>query len=143
LPLRKADLEHLSQVRLAPHLFQRCIEKSCDLRVTIVGAKIFAIRIDSQAGRGKLDWRHDYSVEMVPCELPENLQVQCLDLMKRFGLNYGALDFILSATGEYVFLEINCAGQYLWIEQKTDLKISREVANLLTGKSAPLAAAPG
>jgi glutathione synthase/RimK-type ligase-like ATP-grasp enzyme len=80
---------------------------------------------------------------MVPCELPETLQTQCLDLMKRLGLNYGALDFILSENGDYIFLEINCAGQYLWIEQKTDLRISREIANLLTGKSKPLVPARG
>jgi len=138
LPLRKVDLQHLSQVASAPHLFQRKIHKAYDLRVTIVGAKIFALRIDSQAGQGKLDWRHDYSVEMVPLELPATLQTQCLDLMTRLGLNYGALDFILSEAGEYIFLEINCAGQYRWIEQKTDLPISREIANLLTGKSPPL-----
>jgi len=143
LPLRKVDLEHISQVAFSPHLFQRKIHKQCDLRVTIVGAKIFAISIDSQAGKGALDWRNDYSVEMVPCELPETLQTQCLDLMKRLGLNYGALDFILSENGDYIFLEINCAGQYLWIEQKTDLRISREIANLLTGKSKPLVPARG
>jgi len=143
LPLRKADLEHISQVASSPHLFQRKIRKECDLRVTIVGAKIFAIRIDSQAGKGKLDWRNDYSVGMVPCELPETLQAQCLELMKRLGLNYGALDFILSENGEYIFLEINCAGQYLWIEQKTDLKISKEIAKLLTGKSEPLVPSRG
>lgn len=138
LPLRVADLDHLEQVRFAPHLFQRRVKKRSELRVTIVGHKTFAIEIDSQSGAGKVDWRNDYSVDMKAYTLPEQVEEQCKTLMRRMGLNYGALDFCLTPQGEYVFLEINCAGQYLWMEERANLPISAELALLLAGKSEPL-----
>jgi len=138
LPLREFDFQYLEQVKFGPHLFQRRIKKSYDVRTTIIGKKIFSIRIDSQEGKGKLDWRQDYSVPMTECQLPDDVAQACLLLMQRFGLNYGALDFCVTPEGEFYFLEINCAGQYLWIEQRTGMPISRELAKLLAGKAEPL-----
>jgi glutathione synthase/RimK-type ligase-like ATP-grasp enzyme len=138
LPLRKEDLAHLDQVMLSPHFFQQCIPKSYDLRVTIVGQKIFCIKIDSQAGEGKLDWRHDYSVAMDSFDLPDEIAEQCLALMRKLQLNYGAIDFVLSPDNKYYFLEINCAGQYMWIEQRCEMPISLELAKLLAGVAPPL-----
>ncbi len=138
LPLRQEDLAHLNQVMHAPHFFQQCIPKAYDLRVTIVGQKVFCIKIDSQAGAGKLDWRHDYSVAMDAFDLPSEIAEQCLSLMRKLGLNYGAIDFVLSPDHKYYFLEINCAGQYMWIEHRTEMPISLELARLLAGVAPPL-----
>lgn len=44
-------------VTVVPHLFQARINKVADLRVVVVGTKVFAVRIDSDL----LDWRADYS----------------------------------------------------------------------------------
>jgi hypothetical protein len=141
LPLRDSDLKHLGQVKLAPHFFQRRILKQCDLRVTIIGRKIFAFRIDSQAGIGKLDWRHDYSVVMEPYELPDQVSKACLALMRRLGLNYGALDFAVDEEGDHWFLEINSSGQFYWLEHRTKVPLSLELAKLLCGQSEPIVAA--
>ena len=140
LPLRKEDLPHLDQVRHCPHLFQECIEKQFELRVTVVGKEIFCIKIDSQAGIGKLDWRNDYSVDMQPYALPDDLSHKCLQLMRRLGLNYGALDFCVTPQGEYIFLEINCSGQYLWVEDKTDLDLAAD--RKIAGRQGRAAGAP-
>lgn len=43
--------------------------------------------------------------------------VLCRALMKRLGLVFGCFDFIVTPAGEYVFLEINQMGQFLWIEE--------------------------
>ena len=138
LPLREEDLEFIDQVRYTPHLFQRYIDKAFDVRVTIVGKKIFAGRIHSQTGVGKIDWRHDYSVKMEPIELPIEIANACLELMRRLRLNYGAIDLCECASGDYVFLEINCAGQFLWLEQRANLPIALELAKLLARESEPL-----
>ncbi len=51
--------------------------------------------------------------------------------MKAAGLLYGAIDFIMTPRGELVFLEVNPAGQYLWIEKLTGLPISAAIADWL------------
>ncbi|HEY9732626.1 MAG TPA: hypothetical protein V6C89_11980 [Drouetiella sp.] len=138
LPVRKMDLEHFQQVRHAPHLFQQKIGKQSDIRVTVIGKKVFPFNIESQAGGGKIDWRTDYKVPMQACALPDQISQGCLNLLRRMGLNYGAIDFCLDADGRYVFLEVNSAGQYLWLEDLTEVPLSREMALLLAGKSEPL-----
>lgn len=138
LPLRQSDIAHLSQVRHSPHLFQRCIDKAYDLRVTIIGKKIFPVRIHSQNGRGKLDWRMDYFVPMELCQLPDEVSTGCMKLMETLGLNYGAMDIVVDTEGRHVFIEVNCAGQYLWLEEKAGIDLSLELARLLIGASEPI-----
>jgi hypothetical protein len=135
LPLRKEDLPFVDQVVHCPTLFQRRIAKAVELRVTVVGRKIFSISIDSQSGRGTVDWRSDYSVEMTPCDLPIDVEKKVLVLMRRLKLNYGAIDFIKTPDGDYVFIEINSGGQYMWVEQVTPHKISLEIARFLMHKT--------
>lgn len=138
LPLREGDLKYLEQVRHGPHLFQEKVEKRCDVRVTVVGEKVFAAQIESQAGKGKLDWRSDYSVPMSKVVLPDEIAGKCLNVLRALGLNYGAFDFCLDKNSRYVFLEVNPAGQYLWLEERTQQNISEEIALLLAGKSKAL-----
>lgn len=138
LPVRKVDLTHFQQVRHAPHLFQQEIRKQSDIRVTVIGKKVFAFNIESQSGSGKLDWRTDYKVPMKAWTLPDEVNQGCLNLLSRLGLNYGAIDFCLDQNGNYVFLEVNSAGQYLWLEDLTEVPLSKEMALLLSGKSEPL-----
>ena len=51
--------------------------------------------------------------------------------MRRFGLEYGAIDLRLTPDGRYVFLELNPAGQFLYIEQMTGQPITAALASKL------------
>jgi hypothetical protein len=135
---RESDLRHLEQVRLGLHLFQECIDKIADIRITVVGNKIFAVRIESQTGQGNIDFRLDYSVAMSPYRLPDEIAERCLKLLQTLSLNFGAIDICLTPDGNHVFLEVNAQGQWMWMEKDLDLPISRELARLLAGKSEPL-----
>jgi D-alanine-D-alanine ligase-like ATP-grasp enzyme len=57
--------------------------------------------------------------------------------MAEFGLNYGAIDMIITPDGEYVFLEINPVGEFFWLEIfSPHFPISQAIAEiLLTGKN--------
>ncbi|HEX8894260.1 MAG TPA: hypothetical protein VF783_13095 [Terriglobales bacterium] len=67
--------------------------------------------------------------------LPSGVENRLLLLMRRMGLEYGAIDLRLTPEGKYVFLEINPAGQFLWIEEATGQKISDAIAaHLITGR---------
>jgi glutathione synthase/RimK-type ligase-like ATP-grasp enzyme len=54
-----------------------------------------------------------------------------LALHRRFGLIYSSFDFVRTPDGEYVFLETNPFGQWLWIEDLTGMPISKAIANYL------------
>ncbi len=138
LPFRESDLAHLGQVALGLHLFQQRVDKIADIRVTVVGQKIFAVRIESQQGKGRVDFRLDYSVPMAPYDLPDDIAGKCLMLLQKLGLNYGAIDLCLDPNGRHTFLEINAQGQWLWMETGLSLAISLHFARLLAGLDRPL-----
>lgn len=52
--------------------------------------------------------------------------------MERLGLVYGAIDMRVTPEERYVFLEINPAGQWLFMEERTRAPMTRTFANLLS-----------
>lgn len=126
-------LENLDRIRLTPGIFQERIEKSHELRITVVGSHIFSAKIDSQAhAETKLDWRraqHDVGYEAV--KLTREMETKLHAFMRAFGLIYGAFDFIVTPEGRYVFLEVNPGGAYMWVECATGLGITAALADAL------------
>lgn len=115
---------------------QEYIPKQYELRVTVVHDQIFACKIDSQAQgeeEGKIDWRQGCDLGLKYCivEVPGFVRTFCLEYLKRMHLNFGCFDFILTPGNEYVFLECNPNGQWLWIEHETGLAISKGIARIL------------
>lgn len=49
-------------------------------------------------------------------ELPPQVRSRCRRLMQRMDLVFGCFDFIVTPEGEWVFLEVNEAGQFLFLE---------------------------
>lgn len=128
-------IESIDDIALAPVLAQEYVEKKFELRVTIVGEKIFTCAIYSQESElSKTDWRnYDFeNVKHEPYQLPHATEEKLLSLMRVWGLQYGAIDMIVTPSGDFVFLEINPGGQWLWIEQLTEMSISKALAELLT-----------
>ena len=123
-------------VRFAPHLFQAYVEKAYEVRVTVIGERVFAVRIDSQASeRTKVDWRR-YDFANTPhtvIALPPEVEERCRMLVRRYGLAFGAIDLIVTPQNEWAFLEINPNGQWLWLEELTGLPITDAVVALLSG----------
>ena len=138
-PVSPSDLENIDDLRFCPMTFQEMVPKSLELRVTIVGDRIFSASIDSQSSeRAQHDWRRD-GLEMIAdwkeYELPEDVKGRLLRLMDYFGLNYGAIDIIVTPEGRHVFLEINPAGEFFWLERAPGLPISAAIADVLLGRS--------
>ncbi|MFF5994425.1 MvdC/MvdD family ATP grasp protein [Lysinibacillus sp. KU-BSD001] len=118
-----------------PIVLQKYIPKSYEVRYTVVGDKHFVCKIDSQKStKANIDWRR-YDIPNTPhfsINPPSDIQNKVTKLMNLFGLNYGALDFIVTPDNEWYFLEINCFGQWLWIEDLTGLEISKGIADWLS-----------
>ena len=129
-----ADLGYATQtLRHAPMLFQKRIDKALEVRVTVVGDRVFAAEIDTQRNaRTVVDSRTDFSTTHYDVHaLPSSIEARCRTLTRRSGLSYSTIDLIVTPEGDYVFLELNPNGQYLWIEQRTGLAISDAIADLL------------
>jgi hypothetical protein len=138
-PVTPRDLVHFQSLRAAPVIFQTAVPKQVEVRVTVVGERLFAAEIHSQANRRtRCDWRR-YSRRRTPHRrhlLPPRIAQNCRELVARLGLCYGALDLVLTPEGHYVFLEINPGGQWAWIEELTDLPITEALCELLAGPAA-------
>lgn len=127
-------LEEIERARLSPAIYQELIPKKFDLRVTVVGKKIFAVAIDSQSDpAAAIDWRRTENPKLPhhPIVLPTKLSDQLLILMDSLRLTFAGIDMILSESGEYVFLEVNPSGQWLWLDEMLGCGISDAIAKWL------------
>ena len=128
LPL--ADLDPAA-VKAAPCIFQEPVKPGMDVRVTVVGNHVFATDIETPAG--PVDWRAapPKAVRYCPVDLPAEVAKRCLALCRIAGLTYGAFDFVRQPEGQYVFLEVNPAGQWGWIERATGQPITGAIVDAL------------
>jgi hypothetical protein len=118
-------------IRLAPVIFQRRVAAVADLRVTIIGDDVFAAAVDVRNLAYDVDVRLNLNARHVAHDLPDDVTEMLHALMRRLGLVYGAIDLRLTDDGRYVFLEINPAGQFLYVEQQTGQPITAALAACL------------
>jgi glutathione synthase/RimK-type ligase-like ATP-grasp enzyme len=65
-------------------------------------------------------------------ELPTAVREKLLRFMRRLGLVYGAVDLRRTPSGDHVFLEINTAGEFLFVEERAGLPVSSALADWLS-----------
>lgn len=135
-------------ISACPAIYQRHLDKAFDLRVTVVGDQIFACRIESQDNAdARIDWRAAgrEAVEHKPHQLDPVAAKRCRALTRRLGLELAGLDLIVTPDGETVFLEINAAGQWAWVQQTTGMPIAAAIADRLVSgpQSRRAGAGPG
>lgn len=107
-------------LRLTPGLFQEQIDKCYELRVTCFGKHCVAVKLESQKhAAGEMDWRAipDGELRVWPYRLPAKIEFKLQMLMRKLGIVFGCIDMIVTPEGEYVFLEVNEQGQFLWIDE--------------------------
>lgn len=131
----KRDSGYAHTIRYCPSIFQARVPKLFELRVTVVGGRVFAAEIHSQQSRrSRDDWRR-YELRKTPYrvhDLPNEIEQSCLALVKALGVVFGAIDMIVTPEGRYVFLEINTLGAaWLWIEELTGMPITSAICELL------------
>jgi glutathione synthase/RimK-type ligase-like ATP-grasp enzyme len=131
----KDKIEQKSLVKYSPTFFQEYVPKELEIRITVVGDKVFPIAIHSQKNVLTVDdWRRDQKGDLKYShhELPPNVEDKCRRLLKEFGLQFGAIDMILTPKRDYYFLEINPNGQWAWIEEVSSLPMAATLIDLLT-----------
>lgn len=106
--------------RVVPSIMQVVCAKILEVRVAFMGSSYCAIsyndkpdvtcdRIDSRSHMQRFDMaRRHY--------LPDPIVEQCKAMMKELGLVFGCFDLLIDEQNDYVFLEVNSTGQWLWME---------------------------
>jgi glutathione synthase/RimK-type ligase-like ATP-grasp enzyme len=100
----------------APLIAQELKTNKVDWRVTIVGRKVYPVRVLAR-GRGiEGDWRRTPKAELCyeDGELPTGIITACLELLARLGLSFGGIDLIESSDG-FSFVEVNPTGEFGWL----------------------------
>lgn len=113
------DIQSLPKKDVIWSQFQEKLQKRYEYRVTVIGSRVFSVRIDSQSDeQSKIDWRNNQAgLDYYLCQLPLDIEEKCQALVDYYNLNYGAIDLVETVDGEFVFLEINASGQYMWLEK--------------------------
>ncbi|WP_367322475.1 ATP-grasp ribosomal peptide maturase [Streptomyces sp. HUAS ZL42] len=120
-----------SAVAAGPALLQKYVPKRADIRLTCVGARMFAAR--KRAEPGQVDGRYgdtEHAWEAVP--VPERIGKSVHEYVALGGLAYAAFDFAEDEDGIWWFLECNQGGQFGFVELETGQPIAKAVAQWLS-----------
>lgn len=133
-----SDLPCNRLLQLSPGIFQKQVPKNYELRVTCFGDYILSVKLLSQDhADGLIDWRvippKEMSIE--PYKLSRRMENKIRMFMRKTGLVFGCFDFIVTPEGDYVFLEVNEQGQFLWIEEyNPEIKMLDIFVNFLVNR---------
>lgn len=110
-------------IMACPSIFQKKVEKRTEVRAVFFGSTVLAMEINSQQSlKGMTDWRAASSsrLQYRQIEMPLHIKSQCIGMMKKLGILHGSFDFAITPNGEWIFFEVNEAGQFLWMEYLCD-----------------------
>jgi hypothetical protein len=122
-------------IAAAPLCVQEYIEKQSDWRVTVIGDRIFPVRMHTQELEGsRVDSRgvDPATIRHEPMALPPAVEAGIRALLGSFGIRFAAIDLLERPDGSLVFIDLNPNGQWLWIEHVTKLPLVDAMVELLT-----------
>lgn len=99
-----------------PVVLQEYIEHSRELRVYYTDGGLTAF--DVRKPRPDSIWTEPESVTVTVTTCPPRLADVVRRLATAWGLHYGAFDFLITGSGEPLFLEVNADGDWLWFERR-------------------------
>lgn len=110
------------------HLLQAEVPKTADIRVTVVGRKVFAQQVTAPGHA--LDWRRgDWDqLTHAPIAVPRPVQALLHQYLAAYALAFGCFDFVLTGDGDnardWVFLECNPNGQWGWLPDADQIAVA-------------------
>ena len=108
-------------LRMCPGIYQAYVDKTHDLRVTVIGDRYFTVALLSTTSAVEVDWRvHSFTpgLRVEPCSLPGALESKLRSLMSELGIVFGCIDLAVDRDGAARFLEVNQGGQFLFLEEQ-------------------------
>lgn len=132
VPTARLIAEHLPAVRAAPFLFQHRVQATTHARILTVGTSVWSATL---SGRDvPLDWRTDpaahsaFTDEPVPPgvhQLASGVAAACC-------VGYSSQDWVADRDGQWWFLDLNPAGQWLFLPSSVADPVTQALAEWLT-----------
>lgn len=134
--LQSADI--LNALSLSPMIFQERIDKTEEVRVTVIDDWAAAVKINLLALNGdvpvdtrQLDYLK-YRSHFRPCPEHATLLDNSVRIVRELGLSYGGVDWAIDASGRAYFLECNPMGSFKWFEMCSGENITARLVDALS-----------
>jgi len=124
------DERSLFKIRSLPTQFQAYIP-GANLRVHVVGDRVFATAIDSPAVDYRYAQRDGFETVMRPIELPPEICQKCRALSERLRLPFCGIDLKRTDEGEYFCFEVNPSPAYSYYQENTGQPIAEALVAYL------------
>jgi glutathione synthase/RimK-type ligase-like ATP-grasp enzyme len=128
--LRPDDLQHLAQVNTCPTQFQEYIP-GIDVRVHVVGERIFATEIDTTAIDYRYAGRVGAEVRMRDTRLLDEIATACRRLASELDLALTGIDLRRTPGGHWYCFEANPSPVFTYYERSSGQPITDAVCDLL------------
>jgi len=116
-----------------PTFFQEKVKKQYELRIFYLdGVLSSSAFINSDSHH--IDIKLDSNGKWVPYQLSGSVESSIKKFMQAIDMNTGSIDMMKNEAGDYVFIEVNPAGQYLETSLLCGHQIERQIANWLIDK---------
>jgi hypothetical protein len=122
-----AHLASPKALALSPAIFQELIPGSTHVRAQCFGSSVYPFFIESS----DLDWRWNIDRPMSFGSLPTDVAAKLLSLVAALGLRMAIIDLKRNDEGEFVFLEVNAQGQFLFMQGMTGFDLANAFAAFL------------
>lgn len=122
------------ELKYAPLIFQKKIPIEKEIRITLIGDKVFPVQITTTIDKNEYSDLHTVEEKHLRFKLmriEKNLERTCLKMNQSLGLSVASLDFIVDRKGEIYFLEINPIGDWNWLEKHIDLPMTKTLFGLI------------
>ena len=125
--------ENRESIQSAPCIFQDFVDKIFEVRVSVFGDTMYGTKILSQKSkRTSVDWRRGIGDDIYdPIDVPPEIQNMIKEFLSKLELYSGRFCLVINRDGEWVFLECNPAGQWIWLEQMTGEPMTKSFVDLL------------
>ncbi len=118
--------ENLQNLAVAPVTLQEEVPGT-NIRVFVAGSRVLSCEVRTKA----VDFRDDANSQITPHSLPPLLEETCKKIADCLDLLWTGIDFRLSPSGQYVFLEANPSPMFIGFESRTGLPLTESLAALL------------
>lgn len=117
-----------------PILLQEHVPPAAVWRIAAVGEATFGVRYTGAALKEVTDARLVHQdLHGEPCDVPQQVARGLRELCHSLGILFCSADFVETADGRLVFLDLNPDGQWAWLQLEFDLPIADQIIGLAFG----------